>query len=42
MSVLIPEVDIYTESLWDIVKFAKNQTRDPTLLSRMPREGGAC
>jgi hypothetical protein len=29
MSVLIPEVDIYTESLWDIVIFAINQTRDP-------------
>jgi hypothetical protein len=42
MSVLIPEVDIYTESLWDIVIFAINQTRDPTLLSRMSREGGAC
>ena len=42
MSVLIPEVDIYTESLWDIVKFAINQTKDPTLLSRMSRESGDC
>jgi hypothetical protein len=37
-----PEDDIYRESLWDIVKFAINQTRNPTLLSRMSREGGAC
>ena len=26
MSVLIPEVDIYTDFLWDIVKFAIGQT----------------
>jgi hypothetical protein len=42
MSVLIPEDDIYRESLWDIVKFAINQTRDPTLLCRTLREGRAC
>jgi hypothetical protein len=29
-------------SVWDIVKFAINQTRNPTLLSRMSHEGGAC
>jgi hypothetical protein len=38
--VLIPEVDIYTDSLYDILSFAICQTRDPTLLCHISRENG--